>query len=528
MLALGGLLGAILPTCLYVYVEPRGRAQWATAGDSPSTRRAPLLVRLTAWLSFAVAQMALPLLLVPVTCGGLLYVQIRLGALSPVGLGMTGALGLAALVQAALAFRLLPLGVRLLARSAGEVRRVTSVARLQGLVHAAVLGGSLALLWAMSHHPRPGPPGAAAHARVDGAPPGGGVRHRLFAARLAPRPQRPDAARDAREGREEVRRSCARILVASLGTAAAVGLALLSSPAARADEVPMVAGAQQSAAGASFGGDDSAAEDLVPGEIAVDLRDDATDADIADLDSRYGLVMRASSTWSTTHDRLEVADVDPAREDALLDGLSHDPRVEHAEPMARLPRHLRARRSALRRQAVAPQARRRRDARGTTPAGGHHGGGHRHRHRVLRQGAVLARHRSGGHALRGRLELRRRLAAQRPTITATARTSRAPSRRPPTTASAPRGWRSAPPSCPIKVLSRQGFGSTAPTWPRASASPPTTARRSSTCRSAGPSRAGSSSGRRARARQGRRRRRGGGQQRAERRLARGVRRASSR
>jgi hypothetical protein len=153
MLALGALLGAILPTCLYVYVEPRGRAQWATAGDSPATRRAPLLVRFTAWLSFLVAQMALPLLLVPLTCGGLLYVQIRLGALSPVGLGMTAALGLAALVQAALAFRLLPVGVRLLARNAGEVRRVASVARFQAVVHAAVLGGSMALLWAMTTIP---------------------------------------------------------------------------------------------------------------------------------------------------------------------------------------------------------------------------------------------------------------------------------------------------------------------------------------------------------------------------------------
>jgi serine protease len=43
--------------------------------------------------------------------------------------------------------------------------------------------------------------------------------------------------------------------------------------------------------------------------------------------------MHPSSVWSMTHDKLEVADVDPAREDALLDALSHDARVEHAEPM---------------------------------------------------------------------------------------------------------------------------------------------------------------------------------------------------
>jgi hypothetical protein len=153
VLLLGALLGAILPTCLYVYVEPRGRRQWATAGDSPSARKAPLLVRFTAWLSFVIAQVALPLLLVPVTCGGLLYVQIRLGALSPIGLGATAALGLAALVQAVLALRMVPLGVRLLARSASESKRAAGVARFQGVVNGIVLSGTLALGWAMSTIP---------------------------------------------------------------------------------------------------------------------------------------------------------------------------------------------------------------------------------------------------------------------------------------------------------------------------------------------------------------------------------------
>jgi serine protease len=129
-------------------------------------------------------------------------------------------------------------------------------------------------------------------------------------------------------------------LIASLTLAgAAVGLAALSGPAAYAQaqpiDVPTIAvSTPQPAGGATFGRDESAAEDVVPGEIAVDLRDDVTEADITDLDARFGVVMHASSAWSTTHDRLEVADVDPAREDALLDGLSHDPRVEHAEPMA--------------------------------------------------------------------------------------------------------------------------------------------------------------------------------------------------
>jgi hypothetical protein len=152
-LLLAGLLGAILPTCLYVYVEPRGRRQWAVAGDAPSSRRAPRLVRFTAWLGFVLSQLALPLLLVPVTCGGLLYVQIRLGALSPTALGATAALGLAALVQSVVALRHVPLGVRLLARHAGEGKRAGGLARFHALVHGAVLAGALSLGWAMSAIP---------------------------------------------------------------------------------------------------------------------------------------------------------------------------------------------------------------------------------------------------------------------------------------------------------------------------------------------------------------------------------------
>jgi serine protease len=129
-------------------------------------------------------------------------------------------------------------------------------------------------------------------------------------------------------------------LVATLcaAGAAAGALAVLGGPALAQPAqpgAPQVPGAfERGASGPTYGGAESALDDLVPGEIAVDLKDDATDADIAELDARYGLVMHPSSAWSTTHDRLEVADVDPAREDALVDSLSHDPRVEHAEPMA--------------------------------------------------------------------------------------------------------------------------------------------------------------------------------------------------
>jgi serine protease len=90
-------------------------------------------------------------------------------------------------------------------------------------------------------------------------------------------------------------------------------------------------------AGPSFGGEsrDTAAEgDQVDGEIAIDLRDDATPGDIADLSAKYGVAMRPNSAWSTTHDKIEVADVDPAKEASLVDALGRDPRVEHVEPMA--------------------------------------------------------------------------------------------------------------------------------------------------------------------------------------------------
>jgi serine protease len=81
-------------------------------------------------------------------------------------------------------------------------------------------------------------------------------------------------------------------------------------------------------------GDEADAEDTIEGELAIDLRDDASEADVAGVASLYGLSMRPNTLWSRQHDKLEVADVDPSREAALIDALSRDPRVEHVEPMA--------------------------------------------------------------------------------------------------------------------------------------------------------------------------------------------------
>jgi len=152
-LALAGLLGAIVPTCLYLYVEPRGRRGWAVAGDTPSTRRAPLLVRLTAWMSFAVGQVALPWLLVPAACVALVLLQLKLGVARPIGLGVTGALGAVALLQAILAVRLFPLGVRLLARDPRVCEAAAATARWSVIVQGAILVGVFGLGWAMQTVP---------------------------------------------------------------------------------------------------------------------------------------------------------------------------------------------------------------------------------------------------------------------------------------------------------------------------------------------------------------------------------------
>ncbi len=72
-------------------------------------------------------------------------------------------------------------------------------------------------------------------------------------------------------------------------------------------------------------------EQEIPGEIAVELQENLSDADLAAVKSAYGL--HANSSWSDAHDKLEVAIVPVAEEAALLDRLSHDARVEFAEPM---------------------------------------------------------------------------------------------------------------------------------------------------------------------------------------------------
>jgi hypothetical protein len=142
---IGALFSAILPTCLYMYVEPRGRQRWAVAGDTAATRRAPVLVRFTAWLSFLVGQLAVPWLLVPAACAGLAYAQVRLGVDRPVGLAVTVALGVASLAQSLLSLGLVPYGVRLLAHDPRVCAASSGRARRGVLLALAMLGGCFAV-----------------------------------------------------------------------------------------------------------------------------------------------------------------------------------------------------------------------------------------------------------------------------------------------------------------------------------------------------------------------------------------------
>src|SRR5580692_7292355 len=76
------------------------------------------------------------------------------------------------------------------------------------------------------------------------------------------------------------------------------------------------------------------ASDEVPGEILIDAKDDVSESDIADLARIAGVPLHVASSLSSAMDKFEVADVDSADEDRILDALRGDPRVEHAEPMA--------------------------------------------------------------------------------------------------------------------------------------------------------------------------------------------------
>ncbi len=77
-------------------------------------------------------------------------------------------------------------------------------------------------------------------------------------------------------------------------------------------------------------------DEEIAGEIAVDLRDDISAADIADLDRTYGVVLRPDCAGGDAQDKFVVADGVVASEDTIGAKLSAVARVESAERMARL------------------------------------------------------------------------------------------------------------------------------------------------------------------------------------------------
>ncbi|HEY1960355.1 MAG TPA: S8 family peptidase [Polyangiaceae bacterium] len=75
-------------------------------------------------------------------------------------------------------------------------------------------------------------------------------------------------------------------------------------------------------------------DDIVPGEILVDERDDVSEADEADLARIAGTSLKPASSISEATDKYEVGFVSEADEERVLDALRADSRVESAEPMA--------------------------------------------------------------------------------------------------------------------------------------------------------------------------------------------------
>ena len=78
----------------------------------------------------------------------------------------------------------------------------------------------------------------------------------------------------------------------------------------------------------------SSSSDLIPGQILVDLKDDVSDSDIRDIESKYGVVLTEANEVAHQY-RYEEAAV-PTDEEFILNELQADSRVEHAEPMIRV------------------------------------------------------------------------------------------------------------------------------------------------------------------------------------------------
>jgi len=71
--------------------------------------------------------------------------------------------------------------------------------------------------------------------------------------------------------------------------------------------------------------------DVIPGEIVIDLKDNVSDSDVAELSKIAGVRLHADNPTAEKF-KIEHGHVDPNLEQEVLDRLASDPRVEHSEP----------------------------------------------------------------------------------------------------------------------------------------------------------------------------------------------------
>lgn len=135
---LGLLFFCLLPTSVYLYVERRARPHWGDVAD----KRAPLVVRATAWCSLALGQMCILWLAVPAAAAGILYVCMRIGHGSTLGYALVGALGVFGLLQSLASFGLFPFGIRVLARNSSMRARAKKVSAILALVNLGALASA--------------------------------------------------------------------------------------------------------------------------------------------------------------------------------------------------------------------------------------------------------------------------------------------------------------------------------------------------------------------------------------------------
>jgi serine protease len=72
-------------------------------------------------------------------------------------------------------------------------------------------------------------------------------------------------------------------------------------------------------------------DEVIPGQIVIDVVDTATFKDLRDIGKKVGIHLVPASPFSAV-DKVEVAQVDPEQQEAILTALARDPRVEGAEP----------------------------------------------------------------------------------------------------------------------------------------------------------------------------------------------------